>query len=218
MIDKRVQDVEKVMGDIKKGSSILIGGQTDAGVPKNLLRYLLHKEIMELTLITNHAGIGNDEIAQLIKNKQVAKIICSFPRTNQSEVFKNLYNEGKIKLEVVPQGTLTERIRAGGAGIGGFYTKTGTETLVEKGKEIKDIDGEKYLLEMGIKADFALVKSHQADRWGNLVFRKAARNYNPTMAMAGKTTIVEADELTSSSLDPEKIIILGIYVDRIIKF
>lgn len=205
------------MRGIQSGASILIGGQTGAGVPEELLTYLIETKLKDLTLITNHSGIGNDKIAQLIENGQVAKIVCSFPRTNTSQTFKNLYNEGKIKLEVVPQGTLTERIRAGGAGIGGFYTKTGAGTLVERGKEVKVINGEEYLLEMGIKADYALIKSYKADRWGNLVYRKAARNYNPTMAMSGDITIAEVDLIMDEPLDPEHIITPGIYVDRIIQ-
>ncbi|MBO1001845.1 3-oxoacid CoA-transferase subunit A [Pseudogracilibacillus auburnensis] len=218
MINKRFTEIGEVMGDIQDGSSLLIGGQTDAGIPKKLLHYLLNMNVNNLTLITNHSGIGNDGIAQLIANKQVSKIICSFPRTNNSEIFKELYKVGKIELEVVPQGTLTERIRAGGAGIGGFYTKTGVGTLVEKGKEKKVINGEEYLLELGITADFALIKSYKADRWGNLIYRKAARNYNPTMAPAGKVTIVEVDEFIDGPLDPEHIITPGIYVDRMIHF
>lgn len=218
LIDKKVSSIEEAMRGIQEGSCLLIGGQTDAGIPKHLLNYLLKMKIGNLTLITNHSGIGNDGIAQLIANKQVEKIVCSFPRTNNSTIFKELYNTGRIELEVVPQGTLTERIRAGGAGIGGFYTKTGAGTLVEEGKEKKQINGEEYLLEMAIKADIALIKGYQADRWGNLIYRKAARNYNPTMAMAGNITIVEVDEVIEGPLNPEHIITPGIYVDRVIQF
>lgn len=218
MINKQFKHIEDVMNGIEDGASVLIGGQTNSGVPKNLLYYLLETKVKDLTLITNHSGIGNDEIAQLIANEQVKKIICSFPRTNRSEAFKELYAANKLELEVVPQGTLTERIRAGGAGIGGFYTKTGTDTLVEKGKEIKYINNEKYLLELSITADFALIKGHQADRWGNLIYRKAARNYNPTMAPAGKVTIAEVDKIVEEKLHPEQIITPGIYVDRVIEF
>lgn len=218
MINKTYTNIDNAMFGIESGLSILIGGQTDAGVPKTLLNYLLQKDVKDLTLITNHSGIGDDGIAKLIANKQVKKIICSFPRTNRSETFKALYNAGEIELEVVPQGTLSERIRAGGAGIGGFYTKTGIGTLVEDGKERKVIDGEAYLLEYGIKADFALIKSSQADRWGNLIYRKAARNYNPTMAPSGRVTVVEVDEIVDYPLNPEHVITPSIYVDRIIEF
>lgn len=217
MINKSVENIKAAMKGIESGTSILIGGQTDAGVPKTLLNYLLDKNVHNLELITNHTGIGDDGIAKLIANGQVKKITCSFPRTNRSEVFKDLYNTGKLELEVVPQGTLSERIRAGGAGIGGFYTKTGVGTLVEEGKEKKLINGEEYLLEYGIKADFALIYSTKADRWGNLVYRKAARNYNPTMAPAGKVTVVEVGEVVDYPLNPEHIITPGIYVDRIIE-
>ncbi|MEV9640791.1 3-oxoacid CoA-transferase subunit A [Mammaliicoccus sciuri] len=217
MINKVINNIDEAIEGVRDGSSILIGGQTNAGVPDHLLKKLLDMNVKNLTLITNHTGLGHDKIAQLIENRQVRKVICSFPKTNRSESFQEMYKKGEIELEVVPQGTLSERIRAGGAGIGGFYTKTGVGTLLADGKETKTIDGMNYLLELPIKADFAFIRGHQADRWGNIVYRKAARNYNPGMALAGEVTIAEVEELVDYPLDPEIIITPGIYVNRIIE-
>ncbi|TBL79854.1 3-oxoacid CoA-transferase subunit A [Paenibacillus thalictri] len=217
MINKKVGNLEEAMAGVSDGASILVGGQTGAGVPVHLLDKLLEMNVKNLTLITNHTGLGYDGIAKLIENRQVDKVICSFPKTNTSQSFKEMYEKGEIELEVVPQGTLTERIRAGGAGIGGFYTRTGTDTLLAEGKEVKEWNSVKYVLEYPITADFAFIKGYKADRWGNTIYRKAARNYNPGMATAGNITIAEVDELTDEPLDPEVIVTPGIFVDRIIE-
>lgn len=217
MINKITTTIDEAIKGIQDGSSILIGGQTNAGVPDHLLERLLELNFKNLTLITNHTGLGYDGIARLIENRQVRKVICSFPKTNRSKYFTEMYENGEIELEVVPQGTLSERIRAGGAGIGGFYTKTGVGTLLAEGKETKTINNVEYLLEYPIKADFAFIRGHQADRWGNIIYRKAARNYNPGMALAGGVTVAEVEEIVDYPLDPEMIITPGIYVDRIIE-
>lgn len=220
MINKIITDVNKVFEKIKDGQSILIGGQTNLGMPHNLLNSLLENDVKNLELICNYAGIGNDTLSKLFEKDMVRKIICSYPRSPFGEtIFTEKYKRGEIDLEVVPQGTLTERIRAGGAGIGGFYTKTGVGTIVAKNKETKIINGEKYLFEQPITADFALIKAYKADRFGNLIYRKAARNYNPTMATAGKITIVEVEEIVpEGELNPEEIITPGIYVNYVIQY
>jgi len=217
MINKVIHDVSEALEEVTDGASIMVGGQVNIGIPDNLLNIVLEKDVKSLTIIANHAGIGDDGIARLIKNKQVSKIICSFPKT-KSKAFENAYRNNEIELELVPQGTLSERIRAGGAGIGGFYTRTGVGTIIEKSKEVKVLNGEKYLLEMPIQADFSLIKAFKGDRWGNLIYNKLARNYNPPMATAGKKTIVEVDEISDEPLDPERVITPGVFVDNIIKF
>lgn len=216
MINKKFNDIESILDGITDGASILVGGQVNIGIPTNLLYKLVEKNIRNLTIIANHAGIGNDGIAKLIENKQVSKVICSFPKT-KSKAFQDAYQNGAIELELVPQGTLTERIRAGGAGIGGFYTRTGVGTEIEKGKEKKEINGEEYLLELPIVADYALIKGYKADRWGNIIYQKAARNYNPSMATAGKITIAEVDMIVDEPLEPEAIVTAGIYIDKVIQ-
>jgi len=174
--------------------------------------------VPHLVLVNNNAGNGETGIAKLMKLGRVRKIICSFPRQVDSHVFDGLFRAGKIELELVPQGTLAERIRAGGAGIGGFYTRTAVGTVLAEGKEIRKIDGEDYIYEPPIKADVALVKALRGDRWGNLVYRKTARNFGPVMATAAKLTIVQVYETVElGEMDPEAIVTPGIYVNRIVR-
>jgi 3-oxoadipate CoA-transferase alpha subunit len=203
--------------DIRDGSTVMIGGFGAAGQPIELIDALIEQGAGELTVVNNNAGNGDVGLARLIALGRVAKIICSFPRQVDSHHFDAAYRAGKIELEVVPQGNLAERIRAAGAGIGGFYTPTGYGTLLAEGKETRTIDGVDYVLEHPIRADVALISALRGDRWGNLVYRKTARNFGPIMATAARTTIVQVRETVElGALDPEQVITPGIYVDRIV--
>jgi 3-oxoadipate CoA-transferase, alpha subunit len=202
---------------INDGSSVLIGGFGRAGLPFALIDALRRSGARDLTVVNNNAGNGTTGLAALLAAGAVRKIICSFPRQSDSFVFDELYRSGKIELEVVPQGNLAERIRAGGAGIGGFYTPTGVGTLLAEGKEQRTIDGRQYVLEYPIKADVALIRAHRADRLGNLVYRKTGRNFGPIMATAAALTIVEVSEVVPiGGIDPETVITPGIFVDRVV--
>jgi 3-oxoadipate CoA-transferase alpha subunit len=197
---------------------VLLGGFGGAGQAHELLDALIEQGAKDLTIVSNNAGAGTTGIAALLAAGSVRKVICSFPRQADSHVFDGLYRAGKVELELVPQGTLAERIRAGGAGIGGFYTKTAVGTQLAEGKEVRNIDGEDYVLEGPIKADVALIKAHKADRWGNLVYRKTARNFGPIMATAAKLTIVQVDEIVElGDLDPEAIVTPSLYVNRVVR-
>src|SRR5690606_34288310 len=189
MINKICQSAAEAVAPIHDGATIMIGGFGLAGMPAQLIDALIDNGSRDLTIINNNAGNGDTGLAALLKTKRVRKIICSFPRQRDSYVFDALYHAGEIELELVPQGTLAERIRAGGAGIGGFFTPTAYGTLLADGKETREINGRHYVLEAPLTADFALIKAHQADRWGNLSYRKTARNFNPIMATAANTTI-----------------------------
>jgi 3-oxoadipate CoA-transferase alpha subunit len=186
--------------------------------PKALIQGLIAQGARELTLVCNNAGAGDTGIAALLAAGQVRKVVCSFPRQADSYVFDGLYRAGKLELELVPQGTLAERIRAGGAGIGGFFTRTAVGTQLAEGKEVRHIDGDDYILEAPIKADVAIIKAHRADRWGNLIYNKTARNFGPVMATAAKLTIAQVNEIVElGELDPEAIVTPGVYVKRVVK-
>jgi 3-oxoadipate CoA-transferase alpha subunit len=195
----------------------MIGGFGGAGQPAELIDALIDQGARDLTIVNNNAGNGETGLAALLKAKRVRRILCSFPRQVDSQVFDALYRAGEIELELVPQGNLAERIRAAGAGIGAFFTPTGYGTDLARGKETREIDGRHYVLEYPIHADFALIKAERADRWGNLVYRKTARNFGPIMAAAAKHTVVQVREVVPlGALDPEAIVTPGIYVERVV--
>ncbi|KSU65685.1 MULTISPECIES: 3-oxoacid CoA-transferase subunit A [Micrococcaceae] len=205
------------VAEISDGSTILIGGFGNAGQPMELIDALMECGATDLTVVNNNAGQADAGLALLIKERRVKKIICSFPRQSDSWHFDEAYRAGEIELELVPQGNLAERIRAAGAGIGGFFTPTGYGTLLAEGKETRVIDGKGYVLETPIHADFALIKALKADTFGNLVYRKTARNFGPIMATAAKAAIVQVDEVVEvGSIDPEHVITPGIYVDTVV--
>ena len=217
MIDKISVSLQAAVSDIQDGAAVMIGGFGDAGIPSALIDALIAQGARDLTIINNNAGNGDTGLAALLKARRVRKIICSFPRQTDSHVFDALYRAGEIELELTPQGNLAERIRAAGAGIGGFFSPTGFGTLLAEGKETRLIDGRHYVLESPIHADFALIKAHRGDRWGNLVYRKAARNFGPIMAMAATCTIAQVAEVVAlGELDPEAIITPGIFVQRVV--
>ncbi|WP_105283935.1 3-oxoacid CoA-transferase subunit A [Escherichia fergusonii] len=216
MIDKRVSSLEEAIAGIADGDTIMIGGFGTAGQPTYLIDALIDQGARDLTIINNNAGNGEVGLAALLKAKRVRKMICSFPRQVDSQIFDALYRNKEIELELVPQGNLAARIQAAGAGLGAIFTPTGYGTTLAEGKETRHIDGRDYVLEYPIKADFALIKAHQADRWGNLVYRKAARNFGPIMATAAKTTVVEVSQFVElGELGPEHIITPGIFVQRV---
>jgi len=218
MINKIVPSVRDAVADIFDGATIHIGGFGEAGSPVELIHALIDQGARNLTIVSNNAGSGNVGLAALIENRQVSKIICSFPRTAISVVFPELYRKGEIELELVPQGTLAERIRAGGAGIPAFYTPASVNTSLADGKEIRVFNGKTYVMENGLKADFALVKCHTADKYGNLVYNKTARNFGPVMCMAAGTTIVQARKIVEvGQIDPECVITPGIFVKRVVE-
>nr|WP_314485317.1 3-oxoacid CoA-transferase subunit A [uncultured Pseudomonas sp.] len=217
MIDKTHATIASAVAGITDGSTLLIGGFGTAGMPSELIEGLIATGARDLTIISNNAGNGETGLAALLKAERVRKIVCSFPRQSDSYVFDGLYRAGKIELEVVPQGNLAERIRAAGSGIGAFFSPTGYGTLLAEGKETREIDGRQYVLEMPLHADFALIKAYKGDRWGNLTYRKAARNFGPIMAMAAKTAIVQVDQIVElGELDPEHIVTPGIFVQRVV--
>ena len=218
MIDKLRSSVLDALADIHDGATVMIGGFGGAGQPAELIDGLIAHGARDLVIVNNNAGNGDTGLAALLKNGQVRKIICSFPRQADSHVFDGLYRAGKLELELVPQGNLAERIRAAGAGIGGFFTPTGYGTDLAKGKETREIDGRMYVFESPIHADFALIKAEQGDRWGNLTYRKTARNFGPIMAMAAKVTIASVHEvLELGAIDPEHVITPGLFVQRIVQ-
>lgn len=217
MIDKVVDSAAAAVADIPDGATILVGGFGPPGQPVELIEALIANGSTDLVVINNNAGAGGRAISELFAAGRVRKVICSFPKAIGSTVFDELYLAGRIELELVPQGTLAERIRAGGAGIAGFYTRTGYGTELAAGKETREFDGKHYVLERPIRADFALVKALRGDPWGNLVYRKTARNFGPIMATAADVTIAEVDEVVElGEIDPEHVITPGIYVDRLI--
>ncbi len=210
--------VADAVAGIADGSTVLIGGFGRAGMPFNLIEALISQGASDLTVVSNNAGNGDTGLAALLAAGQVRKIVCSFPRQTDSWVFDELYRSGKIELEVAPQGNLAERMRAAGAGVGGFYTPTGVGTLLAEGKETREIDGREYVLELPIAGDVALISADTADTLGNLVYRKTARNFGPVMATAATTTIVQATHVVAPGLlDPEAVVTPGIYVDRIVQ-
>jgi 3-oxoadipate CoA-transferase alpha subunit len=218
MIDKRYPSVEAALQGVRDGATVMIGGFGGAGQPNELIDALIDQGARGLTIVNNNAGNGETGLAALLKAGRVQKIICSFPRQVDSQVFDSLYRSGQIELELVPQGNLAERIRAAGAGIGGFYTPTGFGTELAKGKETRELDGHMYVFETPIHADVALIKAERGDRWGNLVYRKTARNFGPIMAMAARLTIASVHEIVElGELDPETIITPGIFVQRVVR-
>jgi len=217
MINKIVQSMEQAMADIRDGAVVLLGGFGSIGQPNVLIDGLIENGAKDLTVVSNNAGVGRAGLALLLELGRVRKIICSYPRSAGSVVFEELYRAGKVALEVVPQGTMAERLRAAGAGIPAFFTPTGVGTKLAAGKEQREIAGRKYLLEEALAGDVALVEAWEADRWGNLTYRSSARNFNPVMATAAKLTIAQAQHIVDlGALDPEKIATPGIYVDRVL--
>ncbi|HEV3104344.1 MAG TPA: 3-oxoacid CoA-transferase subunit A [Trinickia sp.] len=217
MIDKTVSSLEEAVAGIFDGATVMIGGFGAAGQPAELIDALIAQGAKDLTIVNNNAGNGELGLAALLKARRVRKIVCSFPRQADSQVFDALYRAGEIELELVPQGNLAARIQAAGAGIGAIFTPTGYGTLLAEGKETREIDGKHYVLEYPIKADFALIKAHRGDRWGNLVYRKSARNFGPIMAMAAAVTIAQVGEIVPlGALDPEAIVTPGIFVQRVV--
>ena len=217
MINKISASIAEALSGIQDGATVLIGGFGTAGIPNELIDGLIEQGARDLTVVNNNAGNGDTGLAALLKTGRVRKIICSFPRQADSWVFDELYRTGKIELELVPQGNLAERIRAAGAGIGGFFTPTGYGTALAKGKETRIIEGRGQVLEYPIHADFALIKAERGDRWGNLSYRMTARNFGPIMAMAAKTTVASIHELVElGGMDPESVITPGIFVQRVV--
>jgi 3-oxoadipate CoA-transferase alpha subunit len=217
MINKQVASVAEAVADIRDGSTVMISGFGEAGSPIELIHALIDQGARDLVVINNNAGNGFVGLAALIAAGRVRKVICSYPRSSNSEVFQQLYKEGRIELELVPQGTLAERIRAGGAGIPAFYTPTAAGTPLAEGKEVREFNGRPHVLEYGLTADFALVKAERGDRLGNLVYNKTARNFGPIMCMAAKTTIVQVRHFVAAGeIDPEVVVTPGIFVDRVV--
>jgi 3-oxoadipate CoA-transferase, alpha subunit len=213
-----LESADEAVADIQDGATILVGGFGLAGMPFELLDALIRQGAGDLTIVSNNAGNGEVGLAALLKAGRVRKVICSFPRQTDSYVFDELYQCGKVELEVVPQGNLAERIRAAGAGIGAFFCPTGVGTALAEGKEIRDIQGRRYALEYPIKGDVALICAHRADRLGNLVYRKTARNFGPVMATAAAVTIAQVGDIVETGgLDPEAVITPSIYVDRLVQ-
>ena len=218
MLTKQIASVQEGVANIKDGDTIMIGGFGEAGSPIELIHALIDHGATDLTVVNNNTGSGEVGLAALIKEKRVAKMICSYPRTANSTVFPKLYQSGEIELELVPQGTLAERIRSGGAGIPAFYTPASFGTPLAEGKETRTIGGDDYVLEYGLTADFALIKCKSADKYGNLVYNKTARNFAPIMAMAGKVTIAQSQRIVSAGeLDPETIVTPGIFVQHVVE-
>ena len=218
MISKIVPNLQAAVEGIRDGSIVLIGGFGGAGQPHELIDALIAQGARDLTIVSNNAGNGTTGIAALLQNGQVSKVICSFPRQADSVVFDGRYRAGKLELELVPQGTLAERIRAGGAGVGGFYTRTAVGTPLADGKEVRTIDGVDYVFELPIKAEVALIKALVADRWGNLTYRKTARNFGPIMATAARLTIAQVSEIVElGQIDPEVVVTPSAYVNRVVR-
>ena len=218
MINKQVASVADAVADTPDGATVMIGGFGGAGQPNELIDALIAQGAKDLVIVNNNAGNGEAGLAALLKAGRVRKIICSFPRQADSQVFDGLYRSGKLELELVPQGNLAERIRAAGAGIGGFFTPTGYGTELAKGKETREIDGRMHVLESPIHAELALIKAERGDRWGNLTYRKTARNFGPIMAMAAKVTVASVHDVVAlGELDPEVIVTPGIFVQRVVK-
>ena len=218
MIDKTFATPAAAMAGIFDGATVLIGGFGNSGVPFELIDALIAQRAKDLTIVHNNAGYAEGGIAALLKSGQVRKIICSYPRQPDSHAFDELYRSGKLELELVPQGNMAVRIQAAGEGLGAVFTPTGYGTLLAEGKETREIGGRHYVLEYPIHADFALIRADRADRWGNLVYRKAARNFNPIMAMAAKCAIAQVREVVDlGTLDPEVVVTPGIFVKRVVR-
>lgn len=218
MINKIRNSIAEAVADVEDGSTILIGGFGTAGIPEELLEGLMLSGARELVVVNNNAGNGDTGLAALLKSGQVRKIICTYPRAADGWVFDELYRAGKVELELVPQGNLAERLRAAGAGIGAFFCPTAFGTELSRGKETREIDGKHYVLEYPIHGDLALIKAESGDRWGNLRYRKAARNFGPVMATAARKTVATVYDIVElGQLDPESIVTPGIYIDALVK-
>jgi 3-oxoadipate CoA-transferase, alpha subunit len=217
MIDKQVPTVAAALEGVRDGATLLLGGFGSVGQPDELIEGLLATGVRELTVVANNAGTGSRGLAGLIAAGRVRKIICSYPRSDDPRAFDAAYRAGRIELELTPQGTLSERMRCAAAGLGGFYSPVSVGTRLARGKEVREIGGKQYVLETPLAGDVALLKAHRADRWGNLVYRKSARNFNPVMAMAAKLAIVQVSEIVAlGAIDPECVHTPGIFVDRIV--
>jgi 3-oxoadipate CoA-transferase alpha subunit len=218
MIDKTVKSLADALAGVRDGATVMIGGFGGAGQPTELVEALIEQGARDLVIVNNNAGNGETGLAALLKAGRVRKLICSFPRQADSHHFDALYRAGKLELELVPQGNLAERIRAAGAGIGAFFTPTGYGTDLAAGKETRRIDGRDHVLEHPIRGDVALIRAERGDRWGNLVYRKAARNFNPVMATAAALTVAQVAEIVElGALDPEHIVTPGIHVTRVVR-
>lgn len=218
MINKQVATIAAALEGIQDGSTVLVGGFGSVGQPNALIEGLIEQGARDLTVVANNAGSGHVGLAKLLATGRVRRIICSFPRSSGSVVFEELFTAGKLELEIVPQGTLAERLRAAGAGIPAFFTPTAAGTKLAEGKETREIDGRLYVLEKALPGDLAIIEARRADRWGNLTYRASGRNFNPVMAMAGKRTVVQVQEMVElGALDPEIIVTPGIFVDRIVE-
>ncbi|MFD1796767.1 3-oxoacid CoA-transferase subunit A [Paracoccus aurantiacus] len=217
-MDKRVATLAEAVRNIPDGASVMIGGFGNSGVPFGLVDALIDHGAKNLTIISNNAGAGDFGLGRLLKEGQVSKFVCSYPRSRGSVWFEKAYAAGEIALEIVPQGTLAERIRAAGAGLGGFLTPTGFGTRLAEGKETRVIDGKGYVFEAPLSADFALIRGEKGDRWGNLSYHGTARNFNPIMASAARHTIAEVRQLSEAPLDPESVVSPGIFVKSIVEY
>lgn len=216
MIDKFVASPAEAIRDVQDGATVLIGGFGGAGMPTELIHALIDQGARDMTVVSNNAGNNETGLAALIKAGRVRKMICSFPKASHSWVFDDLYKQGKIELECVPQGTIAERLRAAGSGLGGIYTPTAYGTELAEGKETREIDGRHYVFEKPLRGDFALVKAELADRWGNLTYNKSARNFGPIMCIAAATTVVQARaRVELGDISPEVIVTPGIFVQRV---
>ena len=217
MIDKRVGSLAEAVSGIADGATVLVGGFGNSGIPVELTHALLEQGAKDLTLVTNNAGSGDTDVAALLRERRVRKIICSYPRSRGSIWFEELYRNDEVELELVPQGTLSERMRCAAAGLGGFFTPTGADSTLAEGKEARMIGGRRHVFEAPLPGDVALVKAARADRWGNLTYHSAARNFGPTMAAAATLTIVQVREFVElGDLDPECVVTPGVFVDRVV--
>jgi 3-oxoacid CoA-transferase subunit A len=215
-VNKVFPNADAAVADVPDSATILVGGFGLCGIPENLIEAVRRKGVKDLTVISNNAGVSDFGLGRLLETRQIRRVIGTY--VGENKVLEELALRNEIDLQLIPQGTFSERIRAGGAGIAGFYTPTGVGTIIGEGKEVREFDGRKYLLERGLTADFAFIKAYKGDRWGNLIYRKTARNFNPMMATAGKTTIAEVEELIGlGELDPNCIVTPGIYVKRILQ-
>lgn len=217
MINKIVQSMAEALAGVKDGATVLVGGFGAVGQPLHLIDGLIEQGAKDLTVVANNSGVGRVGLARLLDVGRVRKVVCSFPRSSDPVVFEEQYRSGNLELEIVPQGTLAERMRAAGAGIPAFFTPTSVGTKLAEGKETREFDGRTYVMETALKGDVALIEAWQADRWGNLTYKDSGRNFNPVMAMAGEVTVVQAQHVVElGELDPEHVITPGLYVDRVI--
>jgi 3-oxoadipate CoA-transferase alpha subunit len=216
-MNKVYPSADEALADVPDGAVVMVGGFGSAGVPETLVQALARRPVRGLTVVSNGTGEGESGLVHLIRNRQVRRVLASFPAPGRAPDFEQQYMAGEIELELVPQGTLAERIRAGGAGIAAFYTPTAVGTPLAEGKERRDFEGRTYLLEHGLRADFALIRAERADPWGNLVYRKTGRNFNPMMAMAARVTVAEIEEIVPiGTLDPEAVVTPSIFVQRVV--